>query len=179
LVATKKISTQKFLFSEEYREGVNDAFDEVMLFQKMLLDNEELDKCEKLYDKMVDLVYGLAEEFNIDVNWDYEWNIIYRIVYHVFKHSIAEFNQFRIIKSNLNHELIERTSRNGVSPKIRHDVFKRDCFKCRHCGSSPANDPKVILMIDHIQPITKGGKDSLDNYQTLCNYCNAGKGNNF
>ena len=31
---------------------------------------------------------------------------------------------------------------------------------------------------DHILPKSKGGKDEIDNYQTMCIRCNKAKGNN-
>ena len=36
---------------------------------------------------------------------------------------------------------------------------------------------EIILHVDHITPRYKGGRDELDNYQTLCNICNIGKSN--
>jgi len=62
-----------------------------------------------------------------------------------------------------------------VMPAIRWQVFQRDKWKCVSCGRSAAND--VILHVDHILPRSKGGKDELDNYQTLCHICNIGKSN--
>lgn len=63
------------------------------------------------------------------------------------------------------------------SPKvgIRWQVFDRDNFRCVACGKS-AHDG-VELHIDHILPRSKGGKDELNNFQTLCNLCNLGKSN--
>ncbi|MBH0203009.1 MAG: HNH endonuclease [Nitrospira sp.] len=55
--------------------------------------------------------------------------------------------------------------------------MKRDRFKCRKCGRSPATDLKVILHVDHIKPWSKGGKTAEDNLETLCSICNFGKGN--
>ena len=62
-----------------------------------------------------------------------------------------------------------------VMPAIRWQVFQRDKWKCVACGRTAAND--VILHVDHIVPRSKGGKNDLDNYQTLCHICNIGKGN--
>lgn len=38
---------------------------------------------------------------------------------------------------------------------------------------------RVMLTKDHILPKSKGGPDTLDNYQTLCENCNSRKGNKF
>ncbi len=65
--------------------------------------------------------------------------------------------------------------RKPISKKIRFDVFKRDMFTCQYCNQST---PKVVLEIDHIIPISKGGKNNIDNLVTACFDCNRGKGAN-
>jgi hypothetical protein len=62
--------------------------------------------------------------------------------------------------------------RKSLSKKIRFEVFKRDSFKCQYCGESA---PDVILEVDHIDPVSKGGEDEMVNYITACRSCNAGK----
>jgi len=66
--------------------------------------------------------------------------------------------------------LIERKP---ISKKIRFEVFKRDSFKCQYCGKSA---PEVILHIDHVIPVSEGGKNNLTNLVTSCMDCNLGKG---
>lgn len=62
-----------------------------------------------------------------------------------------------------------------VMPAMRWQVFQRDGWKCVACGKCP--DDEVWLEVDHIIPRSKGGKNELGNYQTLCNVCNIGKSN--
>lgn len=62
--------------------------------------------------------------------------------------------------------------RKSISKKTRFEVFKRDSFKCQYCGESA---PDVILEVDHIDPVSKGGADEMVNYITACRSCNAGK----
>jgi hypothetical protein len=62
--------------------------------------------------------------------------------------------------------------RKGISKKIRFEVFKRDSFTCQYCGK-PA--PDVILHVDHIEPVSKGGDNEIINLITSCFDCNAGK----
>lgn len=64
----------------------------------------------------------------------------------------------------------------NVSWRIRYLVMKKDRFRCRACGASPATNPQVTLHIDHIIPIAKGGNSEFSNLQTLCEKCNIGKG---
>jgi 5-methylcytosine-specific restriction endonuclease McrA len=58
---------------------------------------------------------------------------------------------------------------------MRWQVFERDSFKCVACGKSSHDG--AILHVDHIIPRSKGGKDAMSNYQTLCHLCNIGKSN--
>ncbi|MEN9448441.1 MAG: hypothetical protein RJA25_1731 [Bacteroidota bacterium] len=62
-----------------------------------------------------------------------------------------------------------------VQAGIRWQVFRRDNWRCVACGRSAEDN--VILHVDHIIPRSKGGKDELENYQTLCETCNIGKSN--
>jgi hypothetical protein len=62
-----------------------------------------------------------------------------------------------------------------VMPAIRWQVFQRDQWKCVACGRGAQDD--IILQVDHIVPRSKGGKDTLNNFQTLCHVCNSGKSN--
>lgn len=73
----------------------------------------------------------------------------------------------------------KRTKRNKritITKGMRFDIFKRDKFKCRICGRSPATHPGITLHVDHWKPLSKNGANKMDNYVTLCNDCNLGKG---
>lgn len=65
-----------------------------------------------------------------------------------------------------------KTARKPLSKKIRFEIFKRDGFKCQYCGKSA---PDVVLHVDHINPVSKGGSDDLMNLITSCSDCNLGK----
>lgn len=65
-------------------------------------------------------------------------------------------------------------TRKAISKRVRFEVFKRDSFKCQYCGKS---SPEVILHVDHIKPVSKGGDNSLINLVTACDACNLGKSN--
>jgi hypothetical protein len=69
-------------------------------------------------------------------------------------------------------DAICRVERGKVTNKMRFAVYQRDHYRCRKCGRS-TND----LEIDHIFPISKGGKSTFDNLQTLCHNCNYAKSN--
>ena len=55
--------------------------------------------------------------------------------------------------------------------------MRRDNFKCRITGRSPATNQNVILEVDHIVPWDKGGETVMENLQTLAKEINIGKSN--
>lgn len=63
-------------------------------------------------------------------------------------------------------------ARKAISKKKRFEIFKRDEFTCQYCGSFP---PNVLLHLDHIIPVSKGGSNDEDNLITACEACNLGK----
>lgn len=69
-----------------------------------------------------------------------------------------------------------KTSRN-INWRLRFLVMRRDNFKCRACGRSPASDPSIILHVDHVKAWSNGGETTIENLQTLCSRCNLGKSN--
>ncbi len=58
-----------------------------------------------------------------------------------------------------------------IPTQRRWEVWERDNFTCRKCGS------RKNLEIDHIFPVSKGGDNTIENLQTLCKSCNSKKGN--
>jgi len=63
-------------------------------------------------------------------------------------------------------------ARKAISKTVRFEVFKRDSFKCQYCGKCA---PEVILHVDHIDPVSKGGGNDIMNLVTACVDCNLGK----
>lgn len=73
------------------------------------------------------------------------------------------------------YEKLAKAERMILSDGMRYDVLKRDGFKCVLCGMSAKDG--AILHVDHIIPISKGGKTEMSNLRTLCEKCNIGKSN--
>jgi 5-methylcytosine-specific restriction endonuclease McrA len=69
-----------------------------------------------------------------------------------------------------------RTSR-SINWRLRFLTLQRDNFRCQACGRSPSTTPNTLLEVDHILPYSKGGETTLENLQSLCTQCNAGKSN--
>lgn len=63
-----------------------------------------------------------------------------------------------------------KKSARRISKKKRLEVFERDHWSCKVCGS------RSNLTVDHILPVSKGGGKELSNLQVLCGTCNELKG---
>ncbi|MBD2137813.1 HNH endonuclease [Anabaena sp. FACHB-1237] len=69
---------------------------------------------------------------------------------------------------------MNKTPRIPIPSEVRSYVFQRDKFQCQSCGK---NSQEVNLSIDHIIPLSRGGKNHISNLQTLCLTCNQRKTN--
>lgn len=56
----------------------------------------------------------------------------------------------------------------------RRNVFHRDKSRCQYCGKV---FPQRELNLDHVVPLSQGGRSSWDNVVTACVPCNSRKGN--
>ena len=73
------------------------------------------------------------------------------------------------------HQMFMRQQRALMSDSLRYDILKRDGYRCHICGATQADGVK--LHVDHIIPVSKGGRTEPSNLQTLCERCNLGKSN--
>jgi 5-methylcytosine-specific restriction endonuclease McrA len=56
----------------------------------------------------------------------------------------------------------------------RKNLFKRDANTCQYCGVKPRSSD---LTIDHVKPVSKGGKTTWENCVLACFKCNHKKSN--
>ena len=97
--------------------------------------------------------------------------------------------------------MAENTKRTSIPKADQLHVFNRDNWTCKYCGDPVFFAPTLKLLedkspghgyhhehgktgemlelfrtkfasVDHINPVTKGGKNSFDNYVTACWECN-------
>lgn len=66
--------------------------------------------------------------------------------------------------------------RSLMTARLREEIKRRDGYACKQCGVSLAAEPHLLLEIDHIMPVSRGGLSTPDNLQTLCWRCNRSKG---
>lgn len=63
-----------------------------------------------------------------------------------------------------------------MTSKLRELIKERDKHTCQNCNISTQMERNLLLEIDHIQPLSKGGLTTESNLQTLCWRCNRSKG---
>ena len=71
----------------------------------------------------------------------------------------------------------------NVSSGLRMKILERNGFTCQLCGRTGGDpdpvDPtkRVVLVIDHIVPVSQGGTNERDNLRVLCTACNGARSN--
>ena len=57
----------------------------------------------------------------------------------------------------------------------KQNVFLRDGYMCQYCGTDVTRNTATL---DHVLPVSLGGKSTYENSVCACGTCNANKGNN-
>ena len=83
----------------------------------------------------------------------------------------------RSLEDKLTASAFTKEQRALMTNKLRESIKHRDNFTCCNCGNSTRIEPNLLLEIDHIIPVSKGGCTVESNLQTLCWKCNRSKSN--
>lgn len=90
---------------------------------------------------------------------------------------LYNFNEVIVHLDNVKKRQKQKESkeyqRRIMTDSLRYDIMKRDGFHCVLCGRGAEDGVK--LHVDHIIPVSKGGKTVPENLRTLCENCNLGK----
>lgn len=102
--------------------------------------------------------------YSRDVKWDFDG----------LRSGLVAVKQIQVTQSSAT--FLRQQERNRMTQSLRYTVLKRDQHRCSACGATPQAHG-VSLHVDHIVPVSKGGKTEIANLQTLCAACNLGKSN--
>ena len=69
--------------------------------------------------------------------------------------------------------------RSLMTARLREYIKKRDNYTCKNCKVSTMDEANLLLEVDHIMPVSKGGISIEENLQTLCWKCNRSKSNKY
>lgn len=75
------------------------------------------------------------------------------------------------------NQYLRQREREMMTDRVRMQILTRDDFRCKMCGASGRDGAE--LHIDHIVPVSHGGRTLAENLQVLCKSCNLGKSNHF
>ncbi|MBR4194483.1 MAG: HNH endonuclease [Oscillospiraceae bacterium] len=96
-----------------------------------------------------------------DDSFDYEW-------------LLSRYQQLQAINFEATlSDYHKKAQRKLMSKQLRDRIAERDHYTCRICGKHMPDG--VGLQIDHIVPVSKGGKSVPSNLQVLCSKCNGAK----
>lgn len=100
----------------------------------------------------------------IDCEWCVGWNWL-----------AQRYGQLSSIgfQSTLN-DYHSKNQRKLMTLALRRKIMMRDNYTCQYCGKFMPDE--VGLHIDHIIPVSKGGKSVPSNLHVLCSKCNGSKG---
>lgn len=70
---------------------------------------------------------------------------------------------------------VAESERSKMTKALREQIMERDNYTCQICGRYMPDG--FGLHIDHIVPISKGGRSVPENLQVLCAKCNLSKSN--
>lgn len=106
----------------------------------------------------------------------YKVEMIDKEYYYDFNYLSARYKKLQSIdfECTLN-EYNSKNQRKLMTKKLRKQIMKQDHYTCQLCGKYMPDE--VGLHIDHIIPISKGGKTVPSNLQVLCSKCNGRKSN--
>lgn len=115
--------------------------------------------------------YGNKKLIEEVVTFSYEEMKLY------YKNILKE-NNYNVEHSVIVHEknnIDVEIERRKMTTKLREMIMVRDNYTCQICGKYMPDT--VGLEIDHIIPVSKGGKTEVNNLRVLCSRCNRRKYN--
>lgn len=153
-------------YKVEYQQYLGDV-------PKFVLDNDE----SGFYSR---LGFANIDESVLTIEYKFVYTSNGGLAQRYFTVPMTEANIIELIKTlegKLTVKAFVKEQRNLMTKKLREFIKSRDNYTCCQCGNSIHKEPNLLLEIDHVVPVTKGGYTIEDNLQTLCWKCNRAKSN--
>lgn len=126
------------------------------------------------------LGFANIDESALTVEYEFSYTSGGGMAKRTFKVPMTEETIVELIKAledKLTLTAFTKEQRMLMTNKLREYIKKRDNYTCCNCGNSVHAEPNLLLEIDHIIPVSKGGCTVENNLQTLCWKCNRTKSN--
>ena len=160
----KQVSTIKSSATIEFCKSIGLSYKKFLSYEERLFNREILQK------PQMDVTIYCKATYTSPQGRNHYWKE------RSFSYSELEsiFNRTMQLKSEKQTRQYQiSVERSKMTDSLRYDILKRDGFRCQICGSTAQDGVK--LHVDHIIPVSKGGKTIPSNLRTLCDRCNLGK----
>ena len=159
------------------------------ILEKQVKYNENIIEKTKLFsnvDKFIKYENKEIEKERIKFTYKYNINVVATYDSPGGRNHYSKSNSFnaedvhdfiKILNQRNEYEKTKKFQREIMSDSLRYDILKRDNYRCKICGAAASDGAR--LEVDHIIPISKGGKTTKNNLQTLCDRCNRGKSDKY
>ena len=164
-----------FVFAGNYTMP-NNVF--IKLFYISINDNVNLldDYSMFIYAKWDDKYNNLIDKETFKIKYSaicklHDYNIINIDEFaDIYDKITYQYNRYLSVLNNTPNKKRIAACRHTSNKEIRDQVFKIHGEICLCCGSTES------ISIDHVIPVSCGGKNDISNYQPLCKSCNSSKG---
>ncbi len=154
----------------------------LMKYFDFVINDETLEDLSRLY-LLINKAEILSREHNVSVEpYIPEYVMCYispqgqsELINSFLFSSINIGNLHSLVRSVVIKREKREVQRAMMTPELREAIIRRDNWTCRMCGNSVFKEPNLLLEVDHIIPLSKGGKTEPNNLQTLCWRCNRAK----
>lgn len=181
---TKKIAKSRY-FKWQHAKYKYNTFDRITTWEAVLADlGLQIAKPAKVSDEDFLNHYleiaqhfqrkpskDLFEKYHVEVKQGPNWSIVNRWGAKKFHSLVWDYVQGD--KTIHDISAAKSSKRKPISAKLRAEVLERDNYRCVKCGAS-AKSSGTTLHLNHRLPVSKGGKNSLENLETTCADCNLG-----
>ena len=127
-----------------------------------------------MYNTQV-IILNLDYSYLNSISWEKSLKLLYKGKATVLKYTdrIIRTAENKLVKIPAVIKLLKiiRTIYRTKVPFSKKNIMIRDDFICQYCGTH-----KNKLTIDHVIPVSKGGKSSFENCVAACQDCNNKKG---
>ncbi|MBQ8206393.1 MAG: GreA/GreB family elongation factor [Bacilli bacterium] len=165
---SNRIADNMILFSNSFRKRIDNEVEELI---------DKFNPEQMYYELKTYSIQSNTQRYNANTKEWYEDSPNKTTFY---KELSPEEVLFRIeVLAKYNFEMTEyqyncENQRSLMTPELRQEIILRDSSTCQICGKKCQ---PYDIEIDHIQPISKGGKTTKSNLQVLCVSCNRSKSN--
>lgn len=171
-----RTNLENAIYNIKLLEDYNKKLEEIAKYESINTSTYSTKKFKRMENRVFNSQIHRKKDFlinlNIEVNYQSSGGKVNESRYGKYSFD-ALVNIYNEWQNGNKYEVTKKIERKIMNDNIRYNVLKRDNYTCQICGIKAKDGAK--LHVDHIIPVSKGGKTVMSNLQTLCDRCNIGK----